>query len=171
MEENSNWSLECALLLTRRIEGLRNHGGQWAFPGGKLDGMEEPLEAAIREAREEVGVELSESHLVGALDDFVARSGFIMSRCVFWADKSLQPVPAPSEVASIHRIPLTEFCRDDAPRLSRVSTSVNPVLRMPVGSDSIAAPTAAIIYQLKEVCLFGRSTRVAHFEQPEFAWR
>ena len=37
MEENSNWSLECALLLTRRIEGLRNHGGQWAFPGGKLD--------------------------------------------------------------------------------------------------------------------------------------
>ena len=60
MEENSNWSLECALLLTRRIEGLRNHGGQWAFPGGKLDGTEEPLEAAIREAREEVGVELSE---------------------------------------------------------------------------------------------------------------
>ena len=171
MEENSNWSLECALLLTRRIEGLRNHGGQWAFPGGKLDGAEEPLEAAIREAREEVGVELSASHLIGALDDFVTRSGFIMSPFVFWADKSLQPVPAPSEVASIHRIPLTEFCRDDAPRLSRVSTSVNPVLRMPVGSDSIAAPTAAIIYQLKEVCLFGRPTRVAHFEQPEFAWR
>ena len=118
-----------------------------------------------------VVVELSDSHLVGALDDFVTRSGFIMSPFVFWADKRLQPVPAPSEVASIHRIPLSEFCRDDAPRLSRVSTSVNPVLRMPVGSDSIAAPTAAIIYQLKEVCLFGRPTRVAHFEQPEFAWR
>ena len=171
MFENENWSLDCALLLTRRIEGLRNHGGQWAFPGGKLDRPEQPLEAAIREAREEVGIELSESHLLGALDDFVTRSGFVMSPFVFWADKSLKPVPESSEVASVHRIPLSEFCRDDAPRLSRVSTSVNPVLRMPVGSDSIAAPTAAIIYQLKEVCLFGRATRVAHFEQPEFAWR
>jgi hypothetical protein len=42
---------------------------------------------------------------------------------------------------------------------------------MPVGRDHIAAPTAALIYQFREVCLLGRSTRVAHFEQPRFAWR
>jgi hypothetical protein len=55
--------------------------------------------------------------------------------------------------------------------LSETSTSDAPILRMPVGDDHIAAPTAAILYQFREVCLFGRHTRVAHFEQPEFAWR
>ena len=46
-----------------------------------------------------------------------------------------------------------------------------PVLRMPVGDDWIAAPTAAILYQFREVCLRGEATRVAHYEQPAFAWR
>jgi hypothetical protein len=55
--------------------------------------------------------------------------------------------------------------------LSDTNTSDAPILRMPVGDDHIAAPTAAILYQFREVCLFARHTRVAHFEQPEFAWR
>ena len=55
--------------------------------------------------------------------------------------------------------------------LESASSSEHPVLRMPVGDDHIAAPTAALIYQFREVCLLGRETRVAHYEQPEFAWR
>lgn len=47
--------------------------------------------------------------------------------------------------------------------------SVHPVLRMPVGDSWIAAPTAAILYQFRELCIGGRPTRVAHFEQPLFA--
>jgi len=47
----------------------------------------------------------------------------------------------------------------------------SPVLRMPIGDDWIAAPTAAVLYQFREVCLLGRQTRVAHFEQPRFAWK
>jgi hypothetical protein len=47
----------------------------------------------------------------------------------------------------------------------------NPILYMPVGSTSIATPTAALLYQFREVAILGRMTRVAHFEQPMFAWR
>jgi 8-oxo-dGTP pyrophosphatase MutT (NUDIX family) len=159
------------LILTRRAQHLRNHPGQWAFPGGRLDEGESPIGAALREMREEVGVDLPESAVLGQLDDFVTRSGFVMTPVVIWGGGGLDVRPNPAEVASVHRIPLTEFLRADAPRLDPVEGSAHPILRMPVGDDHIAAPTAALIYQFREVCLLGRATRVAHFEQPEFAWR
>jgi 8-oxo-dGTP pyrophosphatase MutT (NUDIX family) len=165
------WRGEAALLLTRRARHLRNHPGQWAFPGGRLDDAETPVLAALREMREEVGVDLPESAVLGRLDDFVTRSGFVMTPIVVWGGARLQAVPNPDEVASVHRIPVTEFLRADAPRLDPVEGLDHPILRMPVGDDHIAAPTAALIYQFREVCLLGRHTRVAHFEQPEFAWR
>ena len=74
-------------------------------------------------------------------------------------------------MASIHRIPVVEFFRADAPMLERVAHSAHQVLRMPVGTQRIAAPTAAVLYQFREVCIAGRPTRVAHFDQPEFAWK
>ena len=60
---------------------------------------------------------------------------------------------------------------EDAPLLEHLEEHEHPVLRMPIGDDWIAAPTAAILYQFREVCVFGRETRVAHFDQPKFAWR
>ena len=165
------WSAEPALILTRRSTKLRNHPGQWALPGGRLDADETPVEAALREMYEEVGVDLGQAHVIGMLDDFVTRSGYIMTPVVIWGGPLLQTSHSPHEVASVHRIPLAQFARQDAPMLSETSTSDAPILRMPVGDDHIAAPTAAILYQFREVCLFGRHTRVAHFEQPEFAWR
>jgi hypothetical protein len=99
------------------------------------------------------------------------RNGDAMSACFPWGGARLETEPNPAEVASIHRIPLTEFLRDDSPLLSDMAGSEHPVLRMPVGTDWIAAPTAALIYQFREVCLLGRNTRVAHYEQPSFAWR
>ena len=74
-------------------------------------------------------------------------------------------------MASVHRIPLEELMRADAPLLERVHGSEHPVLRMPVGHGWIAAPTAALLYQFRELCLAGRPTRVAHFDQPAFAWK
>ena len=165
------WSAEPALILTRRSTKLRNHPGQWALPGGRLDADETPVEAALREMYEEVGVDLGQAQVIGILDDFVTRSGYIMTPVVIWGGPLLQTSHSPHEVASVHRIPLAQFARQDAPMLSETSTSDAPILRMPVGDDHIAAPTAAILYQFREVCLFGRHTRVAHFEQPEFAWR
>jgi 8-oxo-dGTP pyrophosphatase MutT (NUDIX family) len=166
------WNDAPALLLTRRSEKLRKHAGQWAFPGGRLDPGETPIETALREMHEEVNVNLTADRVLGRLDDFVTRSGFVMSPIVVWGGAELATEPNPDEVASVHRIPLEEFLREDSPRLSdEMAGSEHPVLRMPVGSDWIAAPTAALIYQFREVCLLGKETRVAHYEQPAFAWR
>ena len=165
------WTQTAALLLTRRSARLRNHPGQWAFPGGRLDAGETVIDCALREMEEEVGLQLSTGAVLGRLDDFVTRSGFVISPVVVWAGDSRSLAPNPDEVASVHRIPLTEFLRGDAPVLEASAHSEHPILRMPVGEDHIAAPTAAIIYQFREVCLLGQATRVAHFEQPEFAWR
>jgi 8-oxo-dGTP pyrophosphatase MutT (NUDIX family) len=165
------WSSQAALILTRRSASLRRHPGQWAFPGGRVDTGETAIETALREMHEEVSVHLPHAAVLGRLDDFVTRSGFVMTPIVVWGGPRLPMWPNPQEVASVHRIPLSEFVRDDAPHLDSSVPGEHPVLRMPVGDDHIAAPTAAIIYQFREVCLLGRSTRVAHFEQPEFAWR
>lgn len=171
LPSHQRWQPYAALVLTRRAATLRKHAGQWAFPGGRLDPGETPVETALREMREEVDVSLAADRVLGLLDDFVTRSGFVMTPVVVWGGVGLETRPNPDEVASVHRIPLTEFLREDAPHLEQAASSPHPVLRMPVGDDHIAAPTAALIYQFREVCLLGRHTRVAHYEQPEFAWR
>lgn len=171
IEDAPGWSDEAALLLTRRSSKLRHHPGQWAFPGGRVDAGETLVQTALREMHEEVGLALEEDSVLGVLDDFVTRSGFVMTPVVVWGGSNVKTDHSPDEVESVHRIPLQEFMRDDAPLLLANETSEHPILRMPVGEDYIAAPTAALIYQFREVCLFGRHTPVAHFEQPEFAWR
>jgi len=165
------WSTEAALLLTRRAGGLSSHAGQWALPGGRIDAGESPEQAALRELHEEVGLQLGEDSLLGRLDDFVSRSGYVITPVLVWAGAARDLVPNPQEVHSIHRIPVTEFLRADAPMLENRADSEHPVLRMPVGTSWIAAPTAAVLYQFRELCLSGRPTRVAHFEQPHFAWK
>ena len=135
-----------------------------------MDKGETPEAAALREMEEEIGLNLSSENVLGRLDDFVTRSGFIISPVVIWGGAQSSFKINPEEVESAHRIPVKEFMREDAPMLEEGETEEKPVLRMPVGDDWIAAPTAAIIYQFREVCLRGLSTRVAHFDQPKFAW-
>lgn len=171
LPRHGRWQDGPALLLTRRAATLRKHAGQWAFPGGQIDPGETAPQAAAREAAEEVGLELPAEATLGLLDDFVTRSGFVITPVVFWAGSCRDLVLSAAEVASAHRIPLRELLRDDAPRLVQEGHSDTPVLRMPVGEGFIAAPTAALIYQFREVCLLGRHTRVGHYAQPQFAWR
>ena len=165
------WRTHAALLLTRRAAHLRQHPGQWALPGGRIEVGETAEQAALREMAEEVGLQLDASAVLGRLDDFVTRSGFVITPVVVWAGAARTLTPDPREVASIHRIPVSEFLRTDAPMLEDEANAGAPVLRMPVGRQWIAAPTAAILYQFREVCIEGRPTRVAHFEQPAFAWK
>jgi 8-oxo-dGTP pyrophosphatase MutT (NUDIX family) len=171
MPQPAGWSTRAALILTRRAARLRNHAGQWALPGGRLEPGETPEQAALRELAEEVNLSLDPAAVLGRLDDFATRSGFVITPVVVWAGAAREMTPNRGEVESIHRIALTEFQRADGPMLDRVDGSEHPVLRMPVGDSWIAAPTAAILYQFRELCLAGRPTRVAHFEQPAFAWR
>jgi 8-oxo-dGTP pyrophosphatase MutT (NUDIX family) len=165
------WSRAPALLLTRRALTLRRHAGQWALPGGRIDDGESPEDAALRELAEEVGLFLGADSVLGRLDDYATRSGFVITPVVVWAGAARELTPNPEEVASIHRIAWTELLRPDAPLLNHVRGAEHPVLRMPVGTRWIAAPTAAFLYQFREWCLLGRPTRVAHFDQPVFAWK
>ncbi|MES1162356.1 MAG: CoA pyrophosphatase, partial [Rhizobacter sp.] len=165
------WSDRAALILTRRSLHLRAHAGQWALPGGRIDDGETPEQAALRELFEEVRLNLDASAVLGRLDDYVTRSGFVITPVVVWAGAARDLVANPAEVQSIHRIPIEEFGRTDAPMLDSGPDPARPVLRMPVGTSWIAAPTAAVLYQFRELCLHGRVARVAHFDQPQFAWR
>lgn len=167
----ASWQSGAALLLTRRASTLRNHAGQWAFPGGRVDPGETAEETALREMREEIGLDLAPTAIIGRLDDFATRSGYVITPVVIWAGAQAAFTPNVHEVASIHRIPVTELLREDAPLLDPGPDEGRPVLRMPIGDDWIAAPTAAILYQFREVCVLGRQTRVGHYDQPAFAWR
>ena len=170
MSVHDKWNREAALILTRRKAGLKNHSGQWAFPGGRREPGETLEHTALRELDEEVGLTRDASGIMGCLDDFTTRSGFTITPFVIWGGPNVQLTADPHEVAAIHRIPVMEFLRTDAPVLHPMPESAHPVLFMPVGDTWIAAPTAAIIYQFREVALLGHHTRVAHFEQPYFAW-
>lgn len=160
-----------AFLLTRRAPRLNAHGGQWALPGGRLDKGESPVEAALREVREEIALDLGPAHVLGMLDDYPTRSGYLITPVVMWAEDKSAMHPNEAEVASIHEIALGELTRPDSPVFLTIPESERPVIRLLIGDDHVHAPTAAVLYQFAEVGLRGKPTRVAGFEQPVFAWR
>ena len=160
---------EPCLLLTKRAAGLRNHSGQWALPGGSRDPGESAEDTALRELREETGVTAGAADVLGTLDDYATRSGFLITPVVVWGGPVGTLVRQPSEVARIHVIPLSDF--DRPPELLRIPESPAPVLRLALLADHVYAPTGAIIHQFCQLALHGLTTRVAHFEQPVFAWR
>jgi 8-oxo-dGTP pyrophosphatase MutT (NUDIX family) len=159
-----------ALLLTRRAAGLRAHRGQWALPGGRCDAGETPAVASLRELHEELGLELGPGDVLGLLDDYPTRSGYLITPVVVWAGPSAAISPNPAEVASVHRITLGDIGHADAFDFTAIPESVRRVIRFRHDGGFIHAPTAALIYQFREV-LAGRDTRVAELEQPVFAWK
>jgi mutator protein MutT len=158
-------------LITRRAATLRKHTGQWALPGGRLDAGETAERAALRELQEEVGLTLDEGTVLGALDDYGTRSGFIITPVVVWGGLVGELTPNPAEVAKILRVPLDDLEGPDVPRLISIPESDRPVIQLPLLGTLIHAPTAAVVYQMREVVVHGRPTRVSHFEQPVWAWR
>jgi mutator protein MutT len=159
-----------SVILTRRAQGLRRHGGQWAIPGGRLDPGETPEQSALRELGEEVGVKAHPNDVLGRLDDYATRSGFVITPIVVWAAAATGLEPDPNEVAEAYRVPVAELDHPDSPVLSRIPESERPVISIPFRGDFLHAPTAAMLYQLLEVAFHGRATRVHHYEQPVFAW-
>jgi len=159
-----------ALLLTLRAAGLRAHGGQWALPGGRCDSGETAIDAALRELHEELGLEVTPGAVLGLLDDYPTRSGYLITPVVVWASESAVISPNPQEVASVHRIGLDTVEHEDAFDFTGIPESTRRVIRFHHNGGVIHAPTAALIYQFREV-LAGRDTRVAELEQPVFAWK
>ena len=159
-----------AVLLTLRASGLRAHRGQWALPGGRCDEGEMPIEAALRELHEELGLALGPGDVLGLLDDYPTRSGYLITPVVVWAGMSDGILPNPAEVASVHRIPLDDIEDTDAFDFVAIPESTGRVIRFRYAGHLIHAPTAAMMYQFREI-LAGRDTRVADLEQPVFAWK
>jgi 8-oxo-dGTP pyrophosphatase MutT (NUDIX family) len=158
------------VVVTRRAAKMRAHAGQWALPGGRLEPGESPEDASLRELAEELGVHLAPDTALGRLDDYTTRSGYRITPVVVWGGPIRhQLVPNPEEVASVHIA--TEAAIDVDPIFSSIPESDAPVIQLPILGTHIHAPTAAVLYQFREVALHGRATRVEHLEQPVFAWR
>ena len=162
---------EAAFLLTKRTPKLRAHGGQWALPGGRVDPGETIRHTALRELHEELGVLASIDDVLGVLDDYPTRSGYLISPVVVWLGGAVEIKPNPGEVAAAYRIRCAELFRPDSPEIVPIPESDRPIIRLPLPVANVNAPTAAVLYQFREVALAGRDTRVDHFEQPVFAWR
>jgi 8-oxo-dGTP pyrophosphatase MutT (NUDIX family) len=162
---------QACFVLTLRRASLRRHAGQYALPGGRLDPGESPAAAALREIHEEIGLQLGPDAVLGRLDDFATRSQHRITPLVVWAGAGAGLTISPDEVEAAYRVPLAHLFRPGNPRIGRIAESDRPLIHFSLLDSTVYAPTAAILFQFREVALEGRPTRVAHFEQPLFAWR
>jgi 8-oxo-dGTP pyrophosphatase MutT (NUDIX family) len=155
------------VLLTRRAAGLRAHPGQWSLPGGKAEQGESPATAALRELHEELGVLVEQEDVLGLLDDYPTRSGYSITPVVVWLGRDRALTIDEQEVASVHMVDLLDL--DVDPVLEPSPDAGRTLISLPVLGTQIYAPTAAMLFQFREVALRGRHTRVAHFDQPHWA--
>ncbi len=139
------------LILTTRPSGMRDHSGQIAFPGGKIDpGDRTPCDAALREAGEEIGLRRPDAEPVGYLDPYVTGTGFVVIPTVAFVDPAFVPSPDPREVADAFEVPLG-FLMDPAnhQRHQReIGQQVRHFYAMPFETRFIWGATAGIIRNL-----------------------
>lgn len=165
-----NKSESAHFLMIKRV-GWGSNPGQWALPGGRMDGTETILETAMRELREETGLESAAHDILGILDDFPASRGIVITPVVVRLRGIQHPRRNPAEVASLHPIPLSRLTATGVPRWKNTGDG-HRLLQVPLRHDMVVhAPTGAILWQFAEVALSGKAVRVADLEEPEFTAR
>src|SRR5215469_10378256 len=120
-----------SLLITRRASTLRSHAGQWALPGGRRDPGESAEAAALRELSEETGLELGADAVLGLLDDYVTRSGYVITPVVVLGGMPAGGLAgAASELTRVYEIPVADL--DVEPELITTPDTDAPVIRLPL---------------------------------------
>jgi 8-oxo-dGTP pyrophosphatase MutT (NUDIX family) len=142
-----------SVLLTRRNEALRHHGGQVSFPGGRVEpGDASPLHAALREAAEEVGLETSQAQALGYLDPLLTITGFRVQPALVLLAPDFVPRPDPSEVAEVFEVPLDLLLDPD--QLQRITLHfggrARHVFQYRYQPQRIWGVTASILFNLRE---------------------
>ena len=151
---------------------MNRHAGQWALPGGKIDDGETVEMAALREVEEELGLSIDPSQILGTLDDYATRSGFVITPIVVWGGADVVLRPDPREVAHVIRVGLRELCRarfasvrvDSGERSSRRAAADRS--RPDPRPDGCRAAAVPLGRRRRMV-----DARVNEFEQPVFAWQ
>jgi 8-oxo-dGTP pyrophosphatase MutT (NUDIX family) len=141
---------EPGVLLTHRPETMRAHPGQVAFPGGKLDPGEDAIAAALRETREELGIEAGDVRVIGASDRFVTGSGFDVTPVLALIPPDLPIRPDPREVSGWFEAPL-RFILDEANHVHKIGEfrgRERPYLEIDWQGHRIWGVTASIIHNL-----------------------
>ena len=153
-----------AVRLTPRVAVLREYPGQYVLPGRRLDPRESAPDAGRRALAEEVGMRLPPESVLGLLDDYETHAGSVITPVVAWAGDYSAPLHSSHDAAQIVAVPFTEL--DVEPVFVASSEPDHPVIRLPLHGEWLHAPTAAILYQFRDVVLRGRPTRVTHLKEP-----
>jgi 8-oxo-dGTP pyrophosphatase MutT (NUDIX family) len=155
-------------LLTRRALTMRRGAGNYALPGGNFEPGEDAVTAAIRETAEELGVGLGREAALGLLDDFITLGGHVVTPVVLWSPVPLTLSPDPVEVHEAWHASVDDLDHPESPRAEAHPDGGAPILRMFARGQWINPPTAAWLYQFREVGLHGRATRVGSVGQPSW---
>jgi 8-oxo-dGTP pyrophosphatase MutT (NUDIX family) len=140
-----------SVLLTERAAHLRNHAGQVSFPGGRLEGEHEtPVDAALRETEEEIGLERGYVTIAGYLESHIIFTGFHVVPVVGFVRPGFSMRPNPKEVASIFEVPLAHILDpvNHGTRVRTVEGGEIHVYNIPYGERVIWGATAGMLMSL-----------------------
>lgn len=141
------------LVLTLRAANLSSHSGQVAFPGGSVDPEDDgALAAALRESREEIGIDPDHVRVLGQLDEVVAGYNFLVTPFVGLIPHPYEFHLDPRETAAVFSVPVAALLRQDALTLdSRLSRRSEPIYHFQYEDWDIWGATARMVKQLLEL--------------------